>query len=90
VNAHQSGMRTATYETLCFEDVEYKYKKAFNMEPLDANIRFSLGNFYLEKFEFMSNDRSSSYTKEEMEKILLKSQEWFMKALEIDNLHRAS
>jgi hypothetical protein len=60
------------------------------MEPLDANIRFSLGNFYLEQFEFISNDKRNVSTKEEMEKILIESQKWFESALKIDNLHRAS
>lgn len=60
------------------------------MEPLDANLRFSLGNFYLEQFEFMSNDKKNASTKDELEKILFESKKWFEKALEIDNLHRAS
>lgn len=38
----------------------------------------------------MSNDKKNVSTKELMESILLKSKEWFLKALEIDNLHRAS
>lgn len=40
----------------------------------------------------MSNDRNnnSSFTKEDMECILKESKEWFQRALEIDNLHRAS
>jgi len=39
-----SSSRTCTLESLDFDDVEYKYKKAYEMEPLDANVRFSLGN----------------------------------------------